>query len=138
MLLPSGRCCGHCRVGDGTVADVITTGQMVLPWVNIYFSLSSQMFSRTSSHMCGRWYLPTFLFRDELLTLMYRASFIALLRLCSSLPTMLKFSTLMSWPVMVWWSKMGERAFWCSLNLSPKVLEDSPIYSSSQSTLQHL
>ena len=35
MLLPSGRCYGHCRVGDGTVADVITTGQMVLPWVSI-------------------------------------------------------------------------------------------------------
>ena len=35
MLLPSGRCCGHCRVGDGSVADVITTGKMLLPWVNI-------------------------------------------------------------------------------------------------------
>ena len=35
MLLPSGRCYGHYRVGDGTVADVISTGQMVLPWVNI-------------------------------------------------------------------------------------------------------
>ena len=35
MLLPSGRCYGHSRVGDGTVADVITPGQMVLPWVSI-------------------------------------------------------------------------------------------------------
>ena len=35
MLLPSGKCYGHYRVGDGTVADVITTGQIVLPWVNI-------------------------------------------------------------------------------------------------------
>ena len=26
---------------------------------------------------------------------------------------------------------MGDRAFWCSLNISPNVLEDSPIYSSS-------
>ena len=26
---------------------------------------------------------------------------------------------------------MGRGVFWCSLNLSPKVLEDSPIYSSS-------
>ena len=47
------------------------------------------MLSRTSSHMCGRWYLPTFLFRGGLLTLMYRAPFIALFRLFSSLPTML-------------------------------------------------
>ena len=29
-----------------------------------YFSLSSDMLTRTSSHTCGRWYLPTFLFRD--------------------------------------------------------------------------
>ena len=38
MLLPSGRCYSHYRVGDGTVADVITTGQMLLAWVNVYFS----------------------------------------------------------------------------------------------------
>ena len=27
------------------------------------------MLYRTSSHICGRWYLPTFLFRDGLLTI---------------------------------------------------------------------
>ena len=37
------------------VADGITTGQL-------YFNFSSEMFNRTSSHMCGRWNLPTFLF----------------------------------------------------------------------------
>ena len=99
-----------------------------------YFNLSSEMLSRTSSHICGRWYLPTFLFKDGLLTLMYRASFIALLRLFSSLPIMLKWSTPMSWPVMVWWSNMGEGAFWCSLNLSAKILEDSPMYSKGDCT----
>ena len=30
--------------------------------------------------MCGRWYLPTFLFRDGSLSLMYMASFMALIR----------------------------------------------------------
>ena len=35
-----------------------------------YFSFSSEMLSRTSSHMCGRWNLPTFLLRDGLLALM--------------------------------------------------------------------
>ena len=40
MLLPSGRCYGHCRVGDDTVADVITTGQMVLPWANLFILVS--------------------------------------------------------------------------------------------------
>ena len=45
------------------VADGITTGQL-------YFNSSSEMFNRTSSHICGRWNLPTFLFRDGLLALM--------------------------------------------------------------------
>ena len=45
------------------VADGITTGQL-------YFNFSYEMFNRTSSHMCGRWNLPTFLFRDGLLALM--------------------------------------------------------------------
>ena len=35
------------------VADGITTDQL-------YFNFSSAMFNRTSSHMCGRWNLPTF------------------------------------------------------------------------------
>ena len=37
---------------------------------------------RTSSHTCGRWYLPIFLLRDGLLTLMNIDSFINLERLC--------------------------------------------------------
>ena len=45
-----------------------------------YFSLSSGVMSRTSSHMCGKWYLPMFLLRDGLLTLMNNASFIHLFR----------------------------------------------------------
>ena len=35
-----------------------------------YLSFSSEVLSRTSSQMWGRWYLPIFLFRDGLLTLM--------------------------------------------------------------------
>ena len=50
------------------VADGITTGQL-------YFNFSSEMFNRTSSHMCGRWNLPTFLFRDGLLTLYVNSFF---------------------------------------------------------------
>ena len=45
------------------VADGIATGQH-------YFNFSCEMFNRTSSQMCGRWNLPTFLFRDGLLALM--------------------------------------------------------------------
>ena len=43
---------------------------------------------RTSSQICGRWYLPTFLLRDGLFALMYRASLINLIRFWSSLPKM--------------------------------------------------
>ena len=45
MVLPGGRWYSHWRVEDG-VADVITTGQMLLPWVNIYFNFSSGMLYR--------------------------------------------------------------------------------------------
>ena len=54
------------KVADGIVTRVYL----------FYFNLSSKVFNRTSSHMCGRWYLPIFMFRDELLTLIYRASLI--------------------------------------------------------------
>ena len=56
---------GGCCLADviAMVADGIATGQL-------YFSFSSKMLSRTSSHMCGRWNLPTFLLSDGLLTLM--------------------------------------------------------------------
>ena len=96
------------------------------------------MLSRTSSQICGRWYLPMFLLRDGLLALMYRASFMVLKRFWSSLPKMVKLSIVTSWPEMLWWSYMGDGALRCSFNLSSKFLADSPIYSSSQPTLSHL
>ena len=43
MLLPSGRWNGHCRVGDGLVADVITTRQMVLPWVSVFILVENSL-----------------------------------------------------------------------------------------------
>ena len=87
---PCSRWNNHCRVGVfvadlGHVADGIATG-------SVYFNFSSKVLNRTSFHMCGRWYLPIFLLRDGLLTLMYKASLIVLMRFWSSLPTILKFS----------------------------------------------
>ena len=111
---------------------------MELPLVSIYLNLSSEMLSRTSSQLCGRWYLPMFLFRDGLFTLMYRASFISLVRFRSSLPNMEKLSIVTEWPEMLIWSCIGEGALRCSLNLSSKSLAGSPMYSWSQSTLSHL
>ena len=45
------------------VDGIATKGQF-------YFNFSSEVLNRTSSHMCGRWYLPIFLLRDGLSTLM--------------------------------------------------------------------
>ena len=42
------------------------------------------------------------------------------------------------WPVMFKWLYIVEGVLRCSLNLSPNVVKDSPIYSSLQSTLSHL
>ena len=50
---------------------------------------------------------------------------------------MLKLLIYISWPVMSWWSWMGDGPFMCSLYLSVNVLPDSPMYSSSQSTLPY-
>ena len=79
-----------------------------------------------------------FLLGDGSFTLMNIASVMFLAILLSSLPTILKLSRNTLWPVVFWWSMMGDGALVCSLNLSPKVLPDSPMYSSSQSTLPHL
>ena len=133
MLLPCGRWYSHLV---GMWADVIWPDGMS-HWVN-YFSFSSLLLLRTSSHIWGRWYLPMFLFRDGPLTLMYMDSLISLERLCSSLPTTLKLSSVVVWPEVLLWSCMGEWAFRCSLNLSPNVLDVSPMYSSSHSNLSHL
>ena len=53
-----------------------------------YFVFSSEMENRTLSQMCGRLYLPIFLLRVRLSTLMYIASFMALaIFLQLSIPT---------------------------------------------------
>ena len=91
-----------------------------------YWSLSYGDLTGTSSHICGSWYLPIFLFRDGSLTLINTASLMALAIFWSSLPTMLKLSRDSSWPVVLWWSCMGDGALMCSLNLSAKVLPDFP------------
>ena len=83
----------------------------LLFFISFYFILSSEMLNRTSSHMWGRWYLPVFLFRDGMLTHMYIASFISLMMFWSSLPTILKFSNIVIWPVVLKWSHIWGRSF---------------------------
>ena len=43
--------------------------QMEWPLSAIYVNCSSVMLTRTSYHICGRWYLPMFLFTDGLFLL---------------------------------------------------------------------
>ena len=63
-----------------------------------------------------------FLLRDGSFTLMKMASLMFLAMLLSSLPTIVKLSRETSWPVVFWWSMMGDGALMCSLYLSPNVL----------------
>ena len=116
--------CGRWNSHFMWLADVIALWQMELPhgwnvgrsyclggrwnsyWVN-YFSFSSLLLIRTSSHKWGRWYLSMFLFRDGLLPLMNIDSLISLERFCSSLPTMLKLSSEVVLPEVLLWSCMG-------------------------------
>ena len=102
-----------------------------------YFRCNSGDLASTSSQIGGSWNLPMFPLRDGSFTLMNIASLMFLAILLSSLPTILKLSRDTSWAVVFWWSMMGDGALMCSLNLSPKVLPDSPMHS-SQSTLPHL
>ena len=57
MLLPSGRWNSHYSVVvEYQLVDVITRWKMEWPQGQSYFKFSSEVLSRTSSHMCGRWY----------------------------------------------------------------------------------
>ena len=126
MLLPSGRCYSHCRVMCGGRWKSHRVNLLQFEFWGVNQNLIPNMWQMVFAH---------FLLRDGSSTLMYRASFIVLIWFKSSLQTILKLLMVTLWPLMLLWSYMGEWGFRCSLNPSPKVLEDSPIYSSSQSTL---
>ena len=85
---------------------------------------SHGVLNRTPSHMWQGSYLPMFILRVGLFTIIKMNSFITLAKSSPSLPTMWKLSSVVVWP--------------CSLNLSSNVLADSPMYSSMQSSLLHL
>ena len=93
---------------------------------------------KTLSQRCGRLYFPIFLFRVWLFTLMYMASWMAPAILCPSLSLILQFSSDVVQPVLFWCLQIGDGAFKWFLYLSLNVLDDSPIYSPSQSILSHL
>ena len=88
--------------------DVVVLGTVTLVCTDVMvqgyylFIFSSGMDCNMPSQRCGRLYFPMFLFNVGLFTLMYMASFTALAMLWSSLPIILKFSTDVMWPVLLW------------------------------------
>ena len=93
--------------------------------------------NKTLSQIWLSWNLPIFLLRVGLFTLMKMDSLLNLVMSCPSLPIILKLSWL-SWCPVIWlctW--MGEGSLKCSLYLSPRVLDVSPMYSSPQSMAAH-
>ena len=64
----------YCLVADGmaTAGWLYHFGRCYCHGSWSYFNFSSEVLSRTSSQMWGRWYLPIFLLRDGLLTLIYK------------------------------------------------------------------
>ena len=112
--------------------------QVLWCWGYYLFIFSSGMECRTLSQWCGMLYFPIFLFRVGLFTLTYMTSLMAHAILCPSLPMILKSPTDVVWLVLFWCSKIGGSAFKCSLYISPNALDDSHIYSSSQSILLEL
>ena len=89
------------------------------------------------SHVWGKLNLPIFLFKEGLFTLIYMDSLIFLAKPCPCLPIIWKFCWVVGWPVLLQCWCIGEGSFRCSLNLSPKVLEISPMFSSSQERSPH-
>ena len=86
-------------------------------------------------------YLPVFLLRIGLLTLMCIAFCMALAIFYSSLLIIFKFLTVVVRPVILWCSKIGHGAFKCSLYHSSEVLDNSPyilIITFSLATLKPL
>ena len=102
------------------------------------FKVRPGVLSKTLSHMWGKLNLPIFLFNVGLLTLINMDSLMFLAKPCTSLPPYYLKVILTSGVVcMVAMMMNGEGCFRCSLDLSPKVLEVSPIYSSSQVKSPH-
>ena len=114
------------------------TGVIVYFLFYYLFTFSSGIINKILSQIYRRLYFPIFLLRVGLFTLMYIASLMVLAKLFSSLPIILKFSIDVSWPLLLWCANIGDGVFKCSLNLSPKVLPDSPLYSSWQSIFLQL
>ena len=80
--------------------------------------------------MCGGLYLPMFLLRMGLFSLINMDLLNVLAKVCPSLPTMLKLSSVVGWPEVDYRPYIDEGVFIASFNLSPVHQTDVPMYSS--------
>ena len=132
----AGLSVGGCWVGwNGEMLDWL---ELACPttWACL-FKVIPGVLSKTLSHIWGKLDLPIFLFKVGLFTLINIDSLIFLAKPCPSLSIIWKFCWVVGWPVLLLWWCMGEGSFRRSLNLSLKVLEVSPMYSSLQVRSPH-
>ena len=110
----------------------VTLGGLSMPNImHMPFFLSPEVLRSILPHMRCKLNLPIYVLSVGLLTLIYIDSLIVLAVPWSSLHIIWKFSWVIVWPVLWLWLYIGDGSFRCSLDLSPKVLEVSSIYSSS-------
>ena len=105
--------------------------------LGMLFKVRPGVLSKTLSHIWGKLNLPIFLFKVGLLTLINIYSLIFLSKPCPPLPIILEVLLGGGMTCVTAMMMYGESSFRCSLNLSPKVLEVSPMYSSSQVKSAH-
>ena len=118
-------CCWYCFLLEPQARHIC-----YYAWGYSLLILSYMMECRTVSQICGRLYLPIFLFQIGLFTLMYIAYFMVLSYNFLAVHCCMASSALMF--------KYRWMCFWIILFLTPKVLNNSPTYSSSHSSLSHL
>ena len=85
----------------GSKMENRTVALVLLCYRFYLFIFSSGMEYRNLSQMCGKLYLPLFLFRVGLFTLIHMAYLMTLAMLFPSLPIILKLSIDVVWPLLL-------------------------------------
>ena len=86
-----------------------------------FLIMSSGVLNKTLSPMCSSLYSPMFLFRRGLFTLIKMAALIVLAKFGLSLPTVLKLSNVLLWPVLDWQPHIGDQKHFSS-DLMPQAI----------------
>ena len=135
MLLPSGRWNSHCRVVDVEWLMLLPLGRCYSPGSMIllqfkFWDVKQNLIPYMWQMVFANISIQGWIVDPDVKSLFYCP--LEVLFLPSNNVEIFNTYAVTSGVKMV---KYGGGAFWCSLNLSPEVLEDSLIYSSSHSTL---